>query len=116
MTKAEEYFNQLTSEIPNVAPGKMFGALCVKTPNGKSAAMYWQECIVVKLQGDALKQAMSLDGASLFEPMEGRPMKEWVQIPFSYKKEWKRFAEIAAKEVALLEKKEPKKKASGKKK
>jgi hypothetical protein len=37
MTKAEEFFIRLTSEIPNVKEGKMFGALCMKTPNGKSA-------------------------------------------------------------------------------
>jgi hypothetical protein len=69
MTKAEEYFNELTIQIPNVKPGKMFGALCMKTPNGKSSAMFWKDNIVVKLQGDLLTEALSLDGAQPFEPM-----------------------------------------------
>jgi hypothetical protein len=38
MTIAEEFFNDLVKEIPNVKPVKMFGALCMKTQDGKSAA------------------------------------------------------------------------------
>ena len=110
MTKAEEFFSELTKQIPDVKPGKMFGALCMKTPNGKSAAMFWKDNIVVKLTGESLSDARSLDGTKLFEPMEGRPMKEWVQIPFEYKDKWKKFALLSAISV-----KELKKKTSGKK-
>jgi len=109
MTKAETFFNELTKEIPDVKPGKMFGALCMKTPNGKSAAMFWKDHIVVKLQGDSLKEAMSLEGSKLFEPIEGRPMKEWVQVSFDHKDKWKTFAEKSAHTVATIEKKSPKK-------
>ena len=70
----------------------MFGALCMKTANGKSAAMFWKDNIVEKLTGESLNDAMSLVGSKLFEPMEGRPMKEWVQISFAYKDKWKIFA------------------------
>lgn len=109
MTQAEEYFNELTNEMPDVKPGKMFGALCMKTANGKSAAMFWQDNIVVKLSGDQLSEATGLEGVQLFQPMEGRPMKEWVQIPFEYKDRWKEFALISASGVKEIEKK-PKKK------
>jgi hypothetical protein len=110
MTAAEVYFTELTQEIPNAMPGKVFGALCMKMPNGKSAAMFWKDNIVVKLHGDALNEALSLDGAQLFEPMEGKPMKDWVQIPFNYKDQWKTFAEISAGDVEAFEKKPAKKK------
>lgn len=76
--------------------------LCVfKTPNGKAAAMFWKDNIVVKLQGEFYAEAMSLDGSCLFEPMEGRPMKEWVQIPYDYKDSWERFALISAETAKL---------------
>ena len=88
----------------------MFGGLCMKTPNGKSAAMFCKENIVVKLTGESLQDAMSLGGSKLFEPMEGRPMKEWVQIPFSYKDKWKKFALLSAATVKELKKKVAKKK------
>jgi hypothetical protein len=35
MTKAEELFHKIAAELPDVTEGKMFGALCTKTPNGK---------------------------------------------------------------------------------
>jgi hypothetical protein len=33
MTEAELFFTELLKEIPKVKPGKMFGSLCMKTPN-----------------------------------------------------------------------------------
>ena len=100
MTKAEEYFTRLAQEIPDVKAGKMFGALCMKTSNGKSAAMFWKDNLVVKLQGENFNQAARLEGAMLFEPMEGRPMKEWMQIPFEHKSKWKKYALLSAENVA----------------
>jgi len=99
MTQAEEFFNRLTNEIPHAKPGKMFGCLCMKMPNGKSAAMCWKDHLVVKLQGEDLEDAMNLEGTQLFVPMEGRPMKEWVQVPFVHKNKWKRLASISAAAV-----------------
>jgi hypothetical protein len=110
MSEAEEFFIDIIGEVPNAKAGKMFGALCMKMPNGKSAAMFWKDNIVVKLHDKALQEAMNLHGAQLFEPMEGRPMKEWVQIPFEYKKKWKAFATLSAQSVEALEKKAPKRK------
>jgi hypothetical protein len=105
MTKAEDFFSELIKEIPNVKPGKMFGSLCMKTPNGKSAAMFWKDNIVVKLQGESFNEAMKFEGARLFEPMEGRPMKDWVQIPFTCKEVWKKFATYSSQSVSSLKKK-----------
>ena len=75
MTKAEELFNKPTKQIPDIKPGKMFGALCMKTPNRKSAAMFWTDNIFIKLTGELLNNAMSLDGSKKIEPMEGKSMK-----------------------------------------
>jgi len=105
MSKAEAFFIQLIQETPGVKGGKMFGALCMKAPNGKAAAMLWKDCMVVKLTGEAFNEALSLDGSLRFEPMEGRPMKEWVQIPFYYHHLWKKFASISASEVKELKSK-----------
>lgn len=106
--KPIELFKELSKLIPEVKESKMFGADCLKTPNGKAAAMFWQDCLVVKLNGETYKDALSLDGSKLFEPMEGRPMKEWVQIPFHYSDKWLDFAMISAEGVRKIESK-PKK-------
>lgn len=110
MTKAEIFFTELVNGIPNAKPGKMFGALCMKMPNGKSAAMFWKDNIVVKLPEEILQEAIGLNGARLFEPMEGRSMKEWVQIPSDHKSTWKTYAEISARSVEAVKKKASKKK------
>ena len=104
MTKAEELFNKLAKEIPEGRASKMFGALCIKAPNGKSAAMLWKDCIVVKLAKNDLKEALSLDGACPFEPMKGKQMKEWAQIPFDYKDQWKHFATLSMNIVKKIKK------------
>ena len=87
--QAEEYFNSLVGDFPEGAPGKMFGALCMKLPNGKAAAMFWKNFLVVKLPEKEREGALKLKGAQLFDPMDGRPMKEWVQVPFDHKSKWK---------------------------
>lgn len=102
MTNAELFFKELTGQIDSVMPGKMFGALCMKTRNGKSAAMIWRDHLVVKLTGNFLNEALNLSGAKIFEPMEGRPMKEWVQIPFVHKDRWKEYTLLSIKSVIDL--------------
>jgi len=104
MTDAEILFTQLINEIPEVKAGKMFGSLCMKTPNGKAGAMLWHDNIVVKLAGDSFRAALGLKGSKVFEPMEGRPMKEWVQIPFVHHDDWKQYVLISCTAVSLLKK------------
>lgn len=111
MTPAEAYFHKITQEIPDVEPGKMFGALCFKTPNGKAAAMFWHDMIVVKLTGNARDEALSLDGTHFFDPMDGRPMKDWIVIPYAYQNRWKEFALSATQYVKEIPAKAPAKKA-----
>ena len=102
MTEAEKYFHELTGQIPDVEPGKMFGALCFKMPNGKAAAIFRRDTLVVKLNGEARDEALSLDGTQLFDPMDNRPMKEWIQIPYVYHDRWKEFALSAAEYVRTI--------------
>ena len=93
MTEAEITFRRLADEIPGLNPSKMFGALCLKTKKGKSAAMLWNNELVVKLDKDELVQVLKQKGTKLFEPMKGKTMKEWVQIPQEYITEWKTYVQ-----------------------
>jgi hypothetical protein len=77
----------------------------MKMRNGKSGAMLWKDSIAVKLPGKDLDEAMSLTGAQFFDPMEGKPMKELVQIPLTHKSRWKEFAEISAHSAGIIKKK-----------
>ena len=101
MTKAEELFHKITVELPDAKEGKMFGALCIKAPNGKAAAIFWKDNMIFKLEGQAKEEALNLEGAHigthLYDP--DRPMKEWVQIPFTHSAQWKGYAKSAIRNV-----------------
>ena len=81
-----------------VAP--MFGMPSLKRRDGKAFAGLFGQDMVFKLTGDAHAQALALGGAHLFEPMAGRPMKAWVQVPPTHETQW---AELARNAEASLE-------------
>ena len=62
---------------------------------------FFENCMVFKLSGDAHAEALSLKGAMLFDPShKGRPMKEWVQVPFLHSAKWEKYAKAAMAYVA----------------
>lgn len=105
MTKAEEQFHKIANDFQDSKTGKMFGTLCIKNAKGKAFAMLWKDDIVVKLDTDEVIKALKLKGVKLFDPMEGRPMKEWVQMPYEYSSKWKNYVEQSYNYVAKQEKK-----------
>src|ERR1700756_2910200 len=99
MSESEELFHQIAMGLPDAKESKMFGALCIKAPNGKASAMFYKEDMVFKLAGEPLKEALSLDGAKLFDPMGNRPMGGWVQLPYVYADRWPEIAKISFAQV-----------------
>lgn len=104
MTPAEELFHQIATQIPDAAEGKMFGALCLKAPNGKAGILFKKDKIAFKLEETQMQETMSLDGARIFEPADGRPMNGWVELPFSYAEKWPELAHKAMNFVRTLKK------------
>src|SRR4051812_29203268 len=89
---AEERYAELADDLaardPAIALGKMFGMPCVKR-NGKAVAGFHKGEMVFKLPDEAAREeALALDGAHLFDPMGGRPMREWVQVPAAQADAW----------------------------
>ena len=96
----DELADDLVAQNDDVTLGKMFGMPCIKR-GGKAVAGFWQESVVFKLPAaDARERALALDGAVLFDPMGGRPMKEWVVVPVSHADEWPGLASDALKPSA----------------
>ena len=80
----QELVDYLDSVIPDgPAPvdfKPMFGGPCYWTGGNMFAAIH-QESMIVRL-GEEDRQALLREpGAALFEPMEGRPMREYVVLP-----------------------------------
>lgn len=102
LTPAEQYdsiAHELAFKDGDVALSKMFGMPCLKV-NGKAFAGLHHDEMVFKLTGGAHAQALGLAGSQLFDPSHmGRPMKEWVQVPFSHAEQWEELAERALEYV-----------------
>ena len=99
MTASNKLFLKIGSDLDETTESKLFGKPCFKI--GKKAFIcFFQEDLVCKLKGDFHTAALDLKGAKLFDPSgKKRPMKEWVQIPYTHKKQWKKYAEAALQYV-----------------
>jgi hypothetical protein len=86
--KEEKLFIEIGSSFKAAAQGRLFGKLCFKI-NGKPFICFFENCMVFKLTGETHAAALVLKNAVLFDPShKGRPMKEWVQVPYAHKKLW----------------------------
>ncbi len=85
MTDAMVLFDHIANLLvlrPGVSRSKMFGMPSVKV-NGKAFLGLSGDKLVFKLAENERKTAFKLEGARMFEPMAGRAMKEWVEVPLS---------------------------------
>ena len=74
---------------------KMFGMPCLKH-GGKVFAGFHHGAMIFKLHQPEHAVALGLAGAHLFAPSgEGRPMKEWVEVPAEHAARWPEFAREA---------------------
>jgi hypothetical protein len=73
---------------------QMFGMTVLKARN-KVFAGTFGDAMTFKLGPEDLERARALTGVESFEPMKGRPMKEWVLVPLSYARRWPDLAERA---------------------
>ena len=96
-------YDAVVSEMVATSPttsGKMFGMPTLKNSAGKAFAGYTDGAMVFKLGGASHAEALALSGAKLFDPMGGRPMKEWVVVPIEHSSRWIDFARDAFDYVA----------------
>ena len=99
MTEAETLYNSICEALPEAQKSQMFGKPCFKI-NKKAFVCFFQDEMVFKLSGEAHSEALSWDGAQLFDPSgKGRAMKEWVQLPYDYREHWKKYAAAAIEYV-----------------
>jgi hypothetical protein len=90
MTEALDKFTEIADHMKhtdNVAKGSMFGAKCLKT-NGKAFAMLHNEKMVFKISPLLYESMFVLEGVRNFEPMPGRKMNGWVEVPASHVESW----------------------------
>jgi hypothetical protein len=88
--------DELAAEASTVS-SKMFSVPVLKK-HGKAFAGYFtaHEAMTFKLRGETHAEALAMPGAHLFDPSgEGRPMREWVEVPAEHASSWPRLAREA---------------------
>jgi len=86
--------DDLSSER-DVVKASMFGMPGIKRCGGKAFCGLYGEDMIFKLAGEDHERALGLNGAHPFEPMAGRPMKAWVQVPPEHESEYGGLARAA---------------------
>jgi hypothetical protein len=94
--KTVERFEALAEDL--VARGarrsQMFGMPVLKA-GAKVFAGTFGDAMTFKLGPEDLEKARTQSGVEAFEPMKGRPMKEWVLVPLAHARRWQDLAERA---------------------
>ena len=88
-------FHEAVAGIDGVKVRKMFGYPAAFIGGNLTAGLY-QESAMVRLS-DAEREERMADGWSRFEPMPGRPMREYVVLPEAWRDDSKRVREWAAR-------------------
>jgi len=83
-TKAPEalvsLFGRAIESLPGVEPKKMFGYPAAFV-NGNMFSSLFQSSMILRLSEQDRAACASQFRARLFEPMPGRPMREYVEVP-----------------------------------
>jgi TfoX/Sxy family transcriptional regulator of competence genes len=75
-------FHAVLPKDPSVEPRKMFGFDCAFV-NGNMFSGLHQADLMLRLPEAEREALLALPGARPFEPVEGRPMREYVVVPAS---------------------------------
>jgi hypothetical protein len=81
---------EVTGRHSAIRLSSMFGMPCLKRDTGKVLAGSWKDGgLTVKLTDPAQREhALTIPGATLFDPGMGRVMKEWIHVSATQSERW----------------------------
>ena len=114
--ETKDYFASIVPDHPAVSLRPMFGQLSAFV-NGNMFMGIFGEDILVRLPEEDREKVLGAEGR-IFEPMKGRPMREYVVLPDAWRNDPKQVREWAARSLDHADElppKQPKKKPQKKK-
>jgi TfoX/Sxy family transcriptional regulator of competence genes len=109
--ESKAYFQSLVPDDPRIQSRPMFGNLAAFVNGNMFLALFGSE-VAVRLSEDDRAELLRQAGASPFEPMPGRAMKEYVVVPATWRKSRKKADEWVGRSFAWTSQLPPKKKES----
>ena len=96
MNAEEEYFHKITEKLSKeyrlVKTGKMMSAPGISYKK-KFFAFYYKKEIILKLGKDFVPKDYGIKKWKYLNPFKKKaPMKNWYQLPYSEKKNWKKLS------------------------
>ncbi len=104
---SKEFFKLLLPEDSRITIRPMFGNISAFI-NGNMFAGVFGEELFVRLSDDEKEELLANKGASLLEPMKGRPMKDYVVMPRIWRKDQATLRDWIAKALDSTSKLPPK--------
>ena len=84
--KSKAFFESVLPDDPRVHARPMFGNVAGFVNGNMFIGLYGSD-LFVRLSDADRAELLSEEGASVFEPMKGRPMKEYVLVPGHWREE-----------------------------
>ncbi len=81
---SKEFFRSILPDDPRITIRPMFGNISAFV-NGNMFAGRFGDDLFVRLSDESRKELLEKKGASLLEPMKGKPMKEYVVLPNAWR-------------------------------
>lgn len=104
------FFADLVETVPGATVKPMFGNAGGFLPaNNHMFLSLFGDAVSVRLKEDDRAALLEVDGTAVFEPMAGRPMKEYISFPATWRDEPDRMTPWIERSVAYVEGLPPKK-------
>jgi len=81
---SNEFFRSILPDDPRITIRPMFGNISAFV-NGNMFTGLFGDDLFVRVSEESRKELLEKKGASLLEPMKGKPMKEYVVIPKAWR-------------------------------
>ena len=81
---SKEFFRSILPDDPRITIRPMFGNISAFV-NGNMFAGLFGNDLFMRVSQESQKELLEKKGASLLEPMKGKPMKEYVVIPKAWR-------------------------------
>lgn len=79
------YFDSIIPEAEGVTRRPMFGNVAAFADGQMFLCLFGSD-IAVRLDAEGREELLAISGSSPFEPVKGRPMKEYVVLPAGWRK------------------------------
>lgn len=105
--ETKDFFASIVPEHPDVAIRPMFGQLSAVVRGNMFMGIFGEDVLVRLPEED--RATVIAAGGNVFEPMAGRPMREYVVLPERWRGDRRRIEEWAARALDHAEELPPKK-------